>query len=424
MRHALPTFLGLALVISAVACSGSKSASTAAVANGAPPSTPASVSCASFASPTATASSRALLYSTLTATTWTNTYCGSSCLSLTLGQGGGYTLSFPSGYYGGTSIESHVDSGSWNFAVIDSTRGVVCLDGAVATPTRPGGQANLPSVLHFELPTSGRGQQLLRIGPYGFTAGESQSRTSAAADALPNVAVSPAFAALAGATWSKTNAFDPTTAPQAFIFDASGRFTATFGGGACTQSGTISIDRDTMLTTSDQGQTCTGNSYPGRVPNQVVPGFFDDLLVLGQGSYRRSDAAAGKPNAFVFDPYGQSVRVTGTYDGALKAGAATTIALTFENADPALIRTLGTFTATIQPATVNYGQAQTAGKLVPLGSVDLAGVTLGPGEKHYATIAVTPPAAGDTFALQMRVTFADVTKKYDGEHTFMTAVTQ
>ena len=154
------------------------------------------------------------------------------------------------------------------------------------------------------------------------------------------------------------------------------------------------------------------------------PRQLEGLLGGGLCPRVHANAASGKPNAFVFDPYGQSVRVTGTYDGALKAGAATTIALTFENADPALIRTLGTFTATIQPATVSYGQAQTAGKLVPLGSVDLGGVTLGPGEKHYATIAVTPPAAGDTFALQMRVTFADVTKKYDGEHTFLTAVTQ
>ena len=438
MRRALPSPLAFALfpiATALAACGGHTSSSSPASADatGQPPSTPATVSCSSFASPSATPAMRKTLYETLVARTWTYPYCGNTdCTTLALDPSGSYSLSVPAGYAYNGSTAPRDDSGHWNFAAIDDGSGVVCFDGAVAGATHVGGQENLPSVLHFKLTTSygGGGSSgsssgpALQIGPYTFQGKAGTTPSSLPTEILPSVTVSAGFAALIGATWKKTNTFDTTTTPDTLVFDQSGGFTAVYGGGMCPRSGSISYDRDTMLPQEDSVTGCAATPYnygPG-FQNAMVPGFFDDLLVLGTGTYRKSDAVAGKPNAFVFDPYGHSVRVYGTYDGALKAGAATTISLTFENTDPTLTRTLGTFSATMQPATVSYGQAQTAGKLVPVGTVDLGGATLAPGAKTYATVTVTPPAAGDTFAFAMRVSFTDVTKKYDGGHTFLTAI--
>jgi hypothetical protein len=429
MRRVLLAPVGFALLLAVPACaSHSTSAPAAASDQGAPPAAPASVSCGSFAA-SANASTRAALFGQLTANPWANQYYpGSSTLSVTFEASGSYRIMHPPQYSpnGGTTSAA-LESGKWNFAAIDAQSGVVCLDGAGAPATHDGGAENLPSVLHFSFnPNQSNG---IAIGPYYLEAASAISGSATGtADTLPNVTVSPGFAALAGVQWKKTNAFDATLTPSTIAFDQSGRYTSTIDGASCPYTGFISFDRDTLLPGQDYsavvnggGNPCPNGSSAG-LQGAIVPGFFDDLLVLGQGTYRRADAANGKPNAFVFDPYGHSVRVYGTYDGALKAGAATTISLTFENTDVSLSRTLGTFDATLQPAKVQYGQAQTAGKVVPVGTVDLGGVTLAPGEKHYATLAVTPPAAGDTFAFAMRFTFTDSLKKYDGAHTFITAI--
>ena len=431
MRSVLFAPVGLALLLAVPACaSHSTSVPAAAADQGAPPAAPRSVSCGSFAAKSAGPTARATLFSQLTATSWAYpSYGGSTNLSVTLYPTGSYSIVHPPQYSPtGGQTSSSVESGKWNFAAIGSQTGVVCLDGNGAPASHDGGAENLPSVLHFSFPVNGQGSNIT-LGPYNLPAGDALAPSAlASADTLPNVAVSPGFAALVGAEWKKTNAFDATLTPGAIAFDKSGGYT--IGAGACPVDGFISFDRDTLVPGRDYstfggggGPSPCDGLYPVGLQSPVVPGFFGDLLVLGQGTYRRADASNGKPNAFVFDPYGHSVRVYGTYDGAFKAGAATTIALTFENTDVTLTRTLGTFNATLQPATVQpYGQAQTAGKLVPVGTVDLGGVTLAPGEKHYATLVVTPPAAGDTFAFAMRVTFTDSLKKYDGGHTYITAI--
>ncbi len=422
MRRVLLPAAGYALAALAAACGGHTSSSTSSAnASGAPPVAPASVSCTSFASPSATAATRRSLFVTLASSAWSYQYCGGrDCTSLTLDAGGTYSLEVPPGYSGTGTTGARVDSGHWNFAAIDDNSGVVCLDGAVAGATHLGGQENLPSVLHFTFTSTTK--EYLQIGPYTFSRTPGTTPSVSPTDNLPNVAVSPGFAALVGANWKKTNAFDVAITPESVVFDQSGGFAATYGGGACPRRGFVSFDRDTLLPQDASRSACPSGYGPG-FQAAMVPGFFDDLVVLGQGTYRRSDAASGKPNAFVFDPYGHSVRVYGTYDGALKAGAATTIALTLENTDATLTRTLNSFSATLQPATVSqFGQAQTNGKVTPLATVDLGGVTLAPGEKKFASITVTPPAAGDTFAFAMRLSFTDEVKKYDGAHTFLTAI--
>jgi hypothetical protein len=433
MRRALPTPLGLAFVaLAAAACGGHATSSSpvADSASGAPPALSPLVSCTSFAPPSATATMRQTLYTTLVTNRWSYAYCsgggtGGDCTVLTLDAAGTYELSAPAGYSSTGPGKARLDTGHWNFAALDDANGLVCFDGTVAAATHDGGQENLPSVLHFTLP--GATNDNLQIGPYSFASTAVTTFGGAPTESLPNVTVSPGFAALVGAEWKKTNAFDVAITPESVLFDSSGHFTASFGGQTCARSGFISYDRDTMLPQDDSagttGTTCTTGNYAPGFQGAIVPGFFDDLVVLGQGTYRKSDAAPGKPNAFVFDPYGRSVRVTGSYDGALKAGGATTIALTFENTDLALTRTLGTFSASLQPATVSsYGQATTNGAVTNLGTVDLGGATLAPGAKTYASITVTPPVAGDTFAFAMRVSFTDPTKQYDGGHTFLTAI--
>ncbi len=444
MRPAPRPLLGLSLLSLlslAAACSGSKAAAIPAESTtGGAPATPAGVHCASFAGPTATAEMRASLFTALTANEWNFNYCtGSGCASLTLTSDGRYAVSSPS-YAGGSSSSGsrgggagggsggEVGVGAWNLAAIDGSRGVLCLDGSQASPTHAGGQTDLPSVLHVQIVAQSvpspqpRTRQVLQLGGNTLYPGASLTRSSATAEGLPDVKVSPAFAALVGTTWVKANAFDTEIDPKTIAIDASGLYYASFTTNACPATGALSIDRD-LLAATPSPTTCTG-AAPAftRFPNNVVPGFFDEIVVLGASAYRRADKATGRPNAFVFDPYGHSVRIYGSYEGVLTAGAATKLELAFENTDPSLTRTMGTFAVTLQPATLTYGQALSAGKLAQVGTLDLAGMTLAPGEKKTASLAITPPASGDTFALAMRVAFADASQKYDGGHTFITAI--
>jgi hypothetical protein len=379
-------------------------------------------------------------FAALTKTSWTLPYCASGyasqCTTIRLEPGGTYqiaTTGTTGGYGGGPNAPPppREDSGSWNFASTDGESGVVCLDGATASPMTADGEVNLPSALAFKFGTttvypppgggsSGTtGEQIqLTLGGYTLLA-EVPITDVGSADALPDIHVPEGFARLVGKTWRKASSFDPVTVPATLSFDALGRLTETYDGPACAQTGPMSWDKDTMLFASQQ--SCS--SYPYYSQPSQVPDFLDDLFVFSNGVFR-SGALANAKNEFVFDPYGHAVHVHGSFDGTLHVGVATNLDLTFTNVDAGLLRQLESLTVSIVPAKLSYGtQYTTTGvAATQLATRDYGSLVLPAGQSHSDTLAITPPASGDTFALTFEIKYKDATKDYDGMHSFITAV--
>ncbi len=372
-----------------------------------------SVTCAGLASDAAV---RDIVFKTLSARSWRAPYCSSyaptvTCDSLMLSPSGRYSLR------SSQHEPMRDDIGSWNFAAIDRTHGIVCLDGRSAAPATVRAETNLPSAIFFSLEQD----STLTFGRYRFAPADANPGTQDAA-ALPDVHVPEGFARLVGRTWRKTNAFDLFMAAEEIVFNNVGRFSATYRGGTCVHGGYISWDKDMLLAVSEANQCDTRGPTTAFIasPN-AVPEFIDDMVVMSQSAYHPV-GTGGEKNVLVFDPYGRSLRVSGVFEGTLHSGLATTIELAFKNMDPALERTLGKFEIAIRPATASAGGFSTAGAKTILATSSLDSPPLAPGGTYKTKVSITPPSAGDTFALEIAVDFRDAHEQFHGEHTFITAI--
>jgi hypothetical protein len=365
------------------------------------------VSCASLGA--ADAAARDAAFDALTATTWNGGGCKSdggglppTCTVLTLRRDGTYTLVATSDY------TERDDAGSWALAADDATTGLLCLDGAKATPMRMYAGENLPSALRFRLNGA-----TLSAGPLGFSAGEPLVSSGSAA-ALADVKAPVGFTRVAGHAWEKTNAFDRAMLPDEFTVDGAGRFTASWRGGACTGTGAVSWDKDTLVPLSDANACDVRNAAPATaiigVSNEV-PDFVAGVLVLYESAFRPK--GAGGRNELFFDPYSDSLRVHGAWDGDLRANVATPIDFTFENRDAKSTRTFQKITITLTPP----------GGTSPITLAERRySTSLAAGASTSDTIPITPLAAGSGFVLAIAIAYVDATQPYAGSRTFDVAI--
>ncbi len=259
------------------------------------------------------AASEDSLFQRLTHGEWSGAGCAQArdplpgtCQKLRLGRDGNYT------WIAMSDVTERNDKGRWNFTSSNDHSGVLLFENG--------------SSLVFNL----TGDHL-KVGPIEFTVGEAKP----AANSRGSRAALPTFAQQSMGKqvgdWEKTNDFDLSRFPQSLGIHRDGTFKATYRGGQCHHSGTVSIDKSRLLF---QVQPNTCDERDGGSPAQlsaspgVSPIHEDKFLILHSASYRSVHC---KKKYWLAEPYGRSVRLEGVYQGEVGSQQTTSMDLYFAN---------------------------------------------------------------------------------------------
>jgi hypothetical protein len=132
---------------------------------------------------------------------------------------------------------------------------------------------------------------------------------------------------------------------------------------------------------------------------------------------------AATRQVFIFDPYSNSLRVCGEFDGALSASAPTDLAVSFENLEdlPRQLVKLEVAAQKVVPAADGNGYTADGAKTT-LVTRDYTGVTLAPHAKHDDAFSIAPTISGDTIDIEMTIDYSDAHQPYHGTRTFFVAI--
>lgn len=357
---------------------------------------------------------REALFRALTATTWSDAGCASSaplaptCTRLELRPDGTYAFGAVSDY------TERADEGRWSFAASGERSGVVCLDGAKATPARRDDPKNVPSALAFTV-EGGR----LTIGAHTFAAGQ-PAATAGSLSALGDVHLPIGYARLLG-EWTKSNVFDLSMQATELRFDRGGRFLATHRTG-CSYGGTFSWDKGIFTPASDPN-ACDerGATTANIAAANDVPEWDGDLLLFYASSYRKKGAAG--PDVFYFDPYSHELRVRGELEGSLKKGVETRIRLRLDNRvdRPRTLESLTVKIASVTPAADGNGYSLD-GELHVLATRDFAGAVVAANGSRADEIAITPDVSGERVYLDFAIAYRDDRQPWKGSRSYLARV--
>jgi hypothetical protein len=364
-----------------------------------------------------TAQQRASVFESLTENAWADGGCANSgamlaptCTRLELRKDGSYKLTATSDY------TERDDAGSWNFALSNQMAGIVCLDGAKASALRTDAPPNQPSAMYFEIGTG------LTFGSFGFSAAEPIARAGAPGS-LSTIALPAAYGELIAEGWRKTNPFDLAFTPDAITFERSGHLSASYRAGACQHGGHFSWDKGMLTPISDDNQCDLRGPRPASVASSnEEPVFLDDLLVFYSASYRRESNTATR-QIFIFDPYSNSLRVRGEFDGVLSVSSPTALTVSFENLEelPRQLVKLEVTAQKVVPAADGNGYSADGAKTTLI-TRDYTGVTLAPHAKHDDAFSIAPTLGGDNVDLEMTIDYTDAHQPYHGSRTFLVAI--
>lgn len=357
---------------------------------------------------------REALFRALTATTWRGPGCGAgggqpaTCTRLELRADGSYALGAESDY------TERDDEGRWSFAAGGERSGVVCLDGAKASPPRSDAPKDLPSALAFALENDG-----LTLGGRSFVAGP-PAGASGSLSSLDDVALPAGYARLLG-EWTKSNAFDLFMRATELRFEAGGRFVATHQSG-CRYGGSFSWDKGVFTPASDPNTCDTRGPMTASIASSNdEPEWVDGMLVFYSSSYRPKGVTG--PETFYFDPYSRELRVRGELDGPLKKDVPARIRLRLDNRVPRA-KTLETLTVRLAATTPSPdGNGFTLeGTPRVIGVRDFAGAVVAPSGSHDDEITITPDVAGEHMYLDFEIAFRDERQPYQGSRSYQARV--
>jgi len=271
------------------------------------------------------------------------------------------------------------ESGAWNFRARDATGGVICLDNG--------------SVIDFELtPTGG-----LRWEPLGVLDPEAPLGRAPGRGALPTIAVDPFYIELTDHAWAKTDELDLYRLPTTLTLRGNGTFTAELRQGECVADGTFSLVRERNFRSSRL--TFWANAAPNRcdlrdggtpytISSGDTPRIDEDGVLHLTGTAYRDARISTERRLIAFSSYSEDagLTVTAEWDGALRAGTATSWAISLHNngGSPQMVSSLR---IDLTPLALT-GDGFTAAGPVAIAVDRALGFTIAPGD--------TLPLAGDT----------------------------
>jgi hypothetical protein len=347
------------------------------------------------------------VFAALTAVEWDNNCVGGgglppTCTQIQLGADGHFKWQAVS------DVVERDQSGGWNFSARSDHDGIVCLQTG--------------AVLAFSIEAYG-----IWLGQLGLSPGPALTATGSRG-ALPTVISDPLYPQLARA-WTKANRFDLYRVAQDITLARDGTYVASYRDGACTATGTWSVDLETRTTgptpiwwTRADANTCdilNGGKTAELEDNGGTPLVEDSRLVLYDQTYREVGATDTR-SWFSFDSYTGSVRTSGTLDSELSVSSPTTFDLVFDNRSDTA-KTLTSFAIRATPVALTTGGYQPAGATVDLAVADLGGESLATLSWTSHSLNVSPPTAGDV-ELALELDYADATQMYTGRTSYIVTI--
>jgi hypothetical protein len=126
---------------------------------------------------------------------------------------------------------------------------------------------------------------------------------------------------------------------------------------------------------------------------------------------------------FIFDPYSNSLRIRGEFDGALTTSIATAFTMSFENLEtiPRQLIKLEVAIQKLLPAADGNGYTADGDKVTLL-TRDYTGVTLPPHATHQDTFSLTPSMSGDILNLEFTIDYSDEHQPFHGSRGYLLAI--
>jgi len=295
-----------------------------------------------------------------------------------------------------SSDYSAISLNKWNFMAINSTSGLIYLDGI--SPVR---YEKVGNELIYGA------EKYTPSDKIEYSIGESKFDR----ENLPKTTLPGTYYKLIKNSWKKTNDFDLGISPDLLIFKNDSKLVVSYGNIHCTEEGIWSSTENSVSISYPFDCSVFGPS-PGNASEEGYFELEDDLLVFYGVSYYNTSLSLGK-NVIIFDNYVNTIKVKGEFYGDFKRNSQIMIYLSFQNVSD-LDKELGDFAIklfTCGPPELNTGCSNAKQNFII--TKNYTGILLHSTELYYDKVTITPTTSGDNY-LEFSLNFKDKYQPYQG----------